>query len=70
MDQCPDSEIANLPESGVGECWCQQGRPPVPDSSGYQCINPIVAARPIFARFSQHGQAFSEKDLVHSRLTG
>ena len=52
MDQCPGFEIANLPEYGVGECWCQQGASPLPDSSGYQCINQIVAARPIFARFS------------------
>ena len=39
LDECPGFEIANLPANGVGECFCQQGGSPVPDSSGYLCGN-------------------------------
>ena len=39
LDECPGFEIANLPANGVGECFCQQGGSPVPDSSGYPCGN-------------------------------
>ena len=39
LDECPGFEIANLPANGVGECFCQQGGSPVPDSSAYLCGN-------------------------------
>ena len=39
LDECPGFEIANLSANGVGECFCQQGGSPVPDSSGYLCGN-------------------------------
>ena len=42
LDECPGFEIANLPANGVGECFCQQGGSPVPDSSGYLCGNQPV----------------------------
>merc|ERR1712110_1055341 len=32
-EQCPGATIANMPNTGVGSCWCQFGTDMTPDNS-------------------------------------